>query len=83
MICHTIKSFFYVYDNLKMKINMKGELMTGNKLNSYGRRKITCSLTEKELTADNIKFVLADILPIHIQNSQDIEKLEAVYFGLS
>lgn len=55
--------------------------MTGNKLNSYGRRKITCSLTEKELTADNIKFVLADILPIHIQNSQDIEKLEAVYRG--
>ena len=51
------------------------------KLNYFGRKKITASLREQDLTAEVIKNVLLEVLPIHIQNSQDINYLNQVYRG--
>ena len=56
-------------------------VISNRELNYFGRRKITASLREKDLNAESIRHVLLEVLPVHIQNSQDINYLNEVYRG--
>lgn len=47
----------------------------------FGRDVLKSSLTEEELTPDNIVMVLKDVLPVHFYNRKQIDYLIGVYKG--
>lgn len=49
--------------------------------NLFGRDVLKSSLTEDELTPENINLVLKDVLPVHFENKKQIDYLIGVYKG--